>query len=39
MTWYIILALQKVGLATNVKLPTERQKAKLAFKKPAEAAA
>ncbi len=31
MTWGIIWALEKLGLATNVKLPTEKQKAKLAF--------
>lgn len=31
ITWGLIWALQQVGLATNVKLPTERQKAKLAF--------
>lgn len=31
MTWMIISALQAVGLATNVKLPTEKQKARLAF--------
>ena len=31
ITWLVISALQKVGLATNVKLPTERQKARLAF--------
>jgi len=31
VTWGIIWALQKVGLATNVKLPTEKQKAKLAI--------
>jgi len=32
VTWGIIWALEKLGLATNVKLPTEKQKAKLAFK-------
>ena len=32
MTWYIIVALEKLGLASNVKLPTERQKERLAFK-------
>ena len=31
LTWTIIRGLQAVGLATNVKLPTEQQKAKLAF--------
>lgn len=31
MTWIVIRALQAVGLATNVKLPTEKQKARLAF--------
>lgn len=35
MTWYIIKALQTVGLATNVRLPTEKQKARLAFPKTA----
>lgn len=32
MTWMIISALQAVGLAQNVKLPTEKQKDKLRFK-------
>jgi stearoyl-CoA desaturase (delta-9 desaturase) len=31
MTWGVIVALEKLGLATNVKLPTEKQKARLAF--------
>ena len=31
MTWMVISALKKIGLATNVKLPSERQKARLAF--------
>ena len=31
MTWYCIWALQKLGLATNVKLPTDKQKARLRF--------
>lgn len=31
MTWIVIRSLQAVGLATNVKLPTEKQKARLAF--------
>ena len=31
ITWLVISALHKVGLATNVKLPTERQKSRLAF--------
>lgn len=31
ITWLVISALQKVGLATNVKLPSERQKSRLAF--------
>jgi stearoyl-CoA desaturase (delta-9 desaturase) len=35
MTWYIIRGLQAVGLAKNVKLPTEKQKARLAFPKAA----
>jgi hypothetical protein len=38
MTWYCIRALQALGLATNVKLPSEKQKAKFAFPKPAAAA-
>lgn len=32
ITWMVISALQKVGLATSVKLPTDRQKQRLAFK-------
>ena len=35
MTWYVIKALQTVGLATNVKLPTERQKERLRIPKAA----
>ncbi|KAK9810059.1 hypothetical protein WJX72_004138 [[Myrmecia] bisecta] len=31
-TWYVIWTLEKLGLATNVKLPTDKQKARLAFK-------
>lgn len=31
LTWGIISALQAVGLADNVKLPTKKQKARLAF--------
>jgi stearoyl-CoA desaturase (delta-9 desaturase) len=31
MTWLTICALEKLGLATNIKLPTEKQKARLAF--------
>jgi len=31
MTWMLIKGLQTVGLATKVKLPTEKQKARLAF--------
>jgi stearoyl-CoA desaturase (delta-9 desaturase) len=31
MTWLTICALEKLGLASNVKLPSEKQKAKLAF--------
>lgn len=31
ITWMVINTFQKLGLATNVKLPTERQKARLAF--------
>ena len=32
ITWLVISAFQKVGLATNVKLPSERQKSRLAYK-------
>lgn len=32
VTWGMIWAMEKLGLATNVKLPTEKQKARLAFK-------
>jgi len=39
MTWYVIAGLQKLGLATNVKLPTEKQKARLRINKPAVAGA
>lgn len=39
ITWGIIWCLEKLGLATNVKLPTERQKAKLAFATQGTAAA
>jgi stearoyl-CoA desaturase (delta-9 desaturase) len=35
MTWYVIRGLQAVGLATNVKLPTERQKERLRIPKAA----
>ena len=31
MTWMVIRALEVLGLASNVKLPSERQKARLAF--------
>lgn len=31
MTWYVIKALKAVGLASNVKLVSEKQKARLAF--------
>ena len=31
VTWLVISALQSVGLATSVKLPSERQKERLAF--------
>lgn len=31
MTWYVIRALQAVGLASNVKLVSEKQKARLAY--------
>lgn len=34
ITWLVVRSLQAVGLATNVKLPTEKQKAKLAFATP-----
>jgi stearoyl-CoA desaturase (delta-9 desaturase) len=37
MTWYCIKLLQVLGLADNVKLPTEKQKQRLAFPKPAPA--
>lgn len=33
MTWMVIKALEAVGLAHNVKLPTEKQKARLAIAK------
>ena len=33
MTWIVIKALEAVGLAKNIKLPTEKQKARLAFSK------
>lgn len=32
LTWYAIKLLQVVGLATDVKLPTEPHKTRLAFK-------
>lgn len=32
MTWIIISTMEKLGVFTNVKLPTEKAKAKLAFK-------
>lgn len=35
MTWLIIKALDKLGLASSVKLPSEKQKARLAFPKAA----
>lgn len=35
ITWMIIKTLQTFGLATNVRLPTEKQKARLAFPKTA----
>ncbi|GIM04138.1 hypothetical protein Vretimale_8750 [Volvox reticuliferus] len=38
MTWGMICVLEKLGLASNIKLPTERQKARLAIKKPAASA-
>ncbi|KAG5000860.1 hypothetical protein AAZX31_08G210100 [Glycine max] len=31
MTWYVVRFLQAIGLATDVKLPTESQKQKMAF--------
>ena len=31
MTWYVIKAMKAVGLASNVKLVSEKQKARLAF--------
>lgn len=33
MTWIIIKALEAVGLASNIKLPSEKQKARLALNK------
>lgn len=33
MTWMVIKALESVGLASNIKLPSEKQKARLAFTK------
>ena len=33
MTWMMIKTLEAFGLATNIKLPTEKQKARLAFEK------
>ena len=39
VTWYVIWALQKLGLATNVKMPTDKQKERLRISKPAAAAA
>ena len=32
MTWLTVCALEKLGLADNIKLPSEKQKQKLAFK-------
>lgn len=37
ITWYIIAGMEKLGLISNVKLPTEKQKAKLAFPEAATA--
>ncbi|XP_021906437.1 palmitoyl-monogalactosyldiacylglycerol delta-7 desaturase, chloroplastic [Carica papaya] len=34
MTWYVIKFLQSVGLATDVKLPTDAQKGRMAFNEP-----
>jgi stearoyl-CoA desaturase (delta-9 desaturase) len=31
ITWYIIAAMEKLKLITNVKLPSEKAKARLAF--------
>lgn len=39
VTWLVVRALQAVGLATNVKLPTEKQKDRLRVVPPAPAAA
>ncbi|KAL5723386.1 hypothetical protein ACHQM5_006792 [Ranunculus cassubicifolius] len=33
MTWWVIKVLEHLGLATNVKIPTEIQKEKMSFKK------
>jgi len=35
VTWYIIAAMERLGLITNVKLPSEKAKARLAFPKAA----
>jgi stearoyl-CoA desaturase (delta-9 desaturase) len=35
ITWYIIAAMEKLKLITNVKLPSEKAKARLAFPKAA----
>lgn len=35
ITWYIIAAMEKLGLINNVKLPSEKAKARLAFPKAA----
>lgn len=32
MTWLVIKALEKVGLASNIKLPSEKQKERLRLK-------
>ncbi|GBF96165.1 MGDG specific palmitate delta-7 desaturase [Raphidocelis subcapitata] len=38
-TWYLICLLKALGLATDIKLPSERQKQKLRIRQPASTAA
>lgn len=35
VTWYIIAAMERLGLISNVKLPSEKAKARLAYPKAA----
>jgi stearoyl-CoA desaturase (delta-9 desaturase) len=37
-TWLLIRGLQAVGLATNVKLPSDKQRARLALPQPSRSA-